>query len=71
MADETRPPDPGAVDREERMAWWHEAKFGMFVHWGCYSVLGRGEQALMRDFMPVEEYRPIADEFHPAPGWAD
>jgi alpha-L-fucosidase len=53
------------------MAWWHEAKFGMFVHWGCYSVLGRGEQIIMRDFMPVEEYRQIAERFQPAVDWAD
>ena len=57
--------------REERMAWWYEARFGMFVHWGCYSVLGRGEQILLRDFMPVEEYRRLADAFHPAADWAD
>lgn len=61
----------GAADKAERMVWWHEAKFGMFVHWGCYSVLGRGEQILMRDFMPIEEYRKIADDFQPAPDWAD
>ena len=33
------------------MAWWHESKFGMFVHWGCYSVLGRGEQVLVRELL--------------------
>ena len=22
----------------ERMAWWHDAKFGMFIHWGLYSI---------------------------------
>jgi alpha-L-fucosidase len=49
--------------REERMAWWHEAKFGMFVHWGCYSVPGRGEQVLLRDFMPLEEYMGLAGQF--------
>lgn len=26
-------------DRQKRMAWWKEAKFGMFIHWGLYSVL--------------------------------
>jgi alpha-L-fucosidase len=57
--------------RKERMAWWHEAKFGMFVHWGCYSVLGRGEQVLVRDQMPLDEYLAIADGFHPAPDWAE
>jgi alpha-L-fucosidase len=28
------------VEKDERMAWWREAKFGMFVHWGVYSVTG-------------------------------
>ena len=32
--------------RERRMAWWHEARFGMFIHWGAYSVYGRHEWAM-------------------------
>lgn len=59
------------LTKEQRLAWWHEAKFGMFAHWGCYSVLGRGEQILLRDFMPFDDYRKIADDFHPAEDWAD
>ena len=32
--------DPAAVkDREQRMQWWRDARFGMFVHWGLYSGL--------------------------------
>ncbi len=62
--------DPDST-REARMEWWHKAKFGMFVHWGCYSVLGRGEQVLLRDFMPLDEYRELADDFQPDPDWAD
>lgn len=62
--------DPAAT-RQARMAWWHDAKFGMFVHWGCYSVLGRGEQILLRDFMPLREYRQLAEQFQPAADWAD
>jgi len=27
--------------RDARMAWWHEARFGMFIHWGLYSVIGQ------------------------------
>jgi len=53
------------------MEWWRAAKFGMFVHWGCYSVLGRGEQVIVRDLMPLAEYRKAADRFHPASDWAD
>ena len=57
--------------RQARLAWWHRARFGLFVHWGCYSVLGRGEQVLLRDFMPLAEYRPLAERFHPAADWAE
>ena len=28
------------ADRERRMKWWHEARFGMFIHWGLYAVIG-------------------------------
>jgi alpha-L-fucosidase len=62
---------PDSTEREARMRWWHEARFGMFVHWGCYSTLGRGEQVLMRDFMPLDEYKKLADQFQPADDWAD
>ena len=71
MANHSVHPEPASLDREARMAWWHQAKFGMFVHWGCYSVLGRGEQILVRDLMPLDEYRVLADRFQPAPDWAE
>ncbi len=29
------------ASRERRMKWWHEARFGMFIHWGLYSVIGQ------------------------------
>ena len=34
------------VSDDERMEWWRDAKFGMFIHWGAYSIIGgeRGEQ---------------------------
>lgn len=51
--------------REERMRWWHAARFGMFVHWGLYSVLGRHEWAMNRERIPVAEYEKLADQFRP------
>ena len=27
---------------DRKMKWWREARFGMFIHWGLYSLLGRG-----------------------------
>jgi alpha-L-fucosidase len=40
-------------DRARRMKWWHEAKFGMFIHWGLYSVLGRHEWVMEMEGIPV------------------
>jgi alpha-L-fucosidase len=54
-----------------RFDWFREARVGLFVHWGMYSVLGRGEQIMARDLMPLCEYDPIADRFKPDPDWAD
>jgi len=56
--------------RAERLAWFREARFGVFVHFGCYAVLGRGEQILNRDMMPLAEYERVADEFCPEKDWA-
>ena len=32
-----------AATRAQRMVWWHEARFGMFIHWGLYSLVGQHE----------------------------
>jgi alpha-L-fucosidase len=37
----------------------------MFVHWGLYSLLGRGEWVMYREHIPAEEYRRLADDFKP------
>ena len=62
---------PDAVDaRAARLRWWHEARFGLFLHWGLYSVLGRGEWAMELEAIPAAEYDALADRFVPAPGAA-
>jgi len=58
-----------------RMAWWREAKFGMFIHWGLYAipagmwkgkkVPGIGEWIMYRARIPVREYELLAKEFNP------
>ena len=40
IAEEAAPPIETKEQQEKRMEWWHEAKFGMFIHWGIYSVVG-------------------------------
>src|SRR5260370_15428708 len=48
-----------------RIAWWREAKFGLFMHWGVYSIPGRGEWVQWNEQIPVNEYAKLADQFHP------
>jgi alpha-L-fucosidase len=60
---------------EDRMQWWNDAKFGMFIHWGVYSVPagfyqgkpvpGIGEWIMNRGKIPVMEYRKFASQFNP------
>ncbi len=58
------------ADRERRMKWWHEARFGMFVHWGVYSVVGRHEWVMENEAIPVGEYEQYAKRFQPKPNAA-
>lgn len=60
---------------EERMQWWREARFGMFIHWGVYSVpagtykgqqvKGGGEWIMRNANIPVAEYAAYAKQFDP------
>ena len=63
-------PQPGDSTRAQRMRWWHEAKFGMFIHWGLYSVLERREWVLEQEAIPIPEYEQLARRFTPQPGVA-
>ncbi|HTU47228.1 MAG TPA: alpha-L-fucosidase [Bryobacteraceae bacterium] len=66
-AAETGPTTSTVQDRDRRMQWWHEARFGMFIHFGLYSVLGRHEWAMEEEGIPVAEYQQLAKQFNPAP----
>ena len=44
---------PQAATRAQRMAWWHQAKFGMFIHWGLYSVVGQHEWSKEVEGIPI------------------
>jgi len=48
-----------------RIAWWRDAKFGLFMHWGVYSIPGRGEWVQWNEQIPVEDYAKLAQQFHP------
>ncbi|MBV6644504.1 MAG: alpha-L-fucosidase [Cyclobacteriaceae bacterium] len=43
--------------------WFREAKFGLFIHYGLYSLLGRGEWVQYYEKIPVKEYEKLKDGF--------
>src|SRR5258705_9605303 len=45
--------------------WFQDSKFGLFIHWGVYSVLGDGEWVMNNKKMTVAEYEPLAPRFDP------
>jgi alpha-L-fucosidase len=74
------PADNDAV-RRERLKWFHEAKYGLFIHWGLYAVPagtwkgqripGIGEWIMNRAKIPVREYEQLAKQFNPVKFNAD
>ena len=54
-------------NRVKRMQWWHDARFGMFIHWGLYSQLGRHEWVMNRERIPLAEYEKLSWTFKPKP----
>ena len=46
-------------------AWFNEARYGLFIHWGPYAVLGRGEQVLNREWLDQNEYADMACAWNP------
>jgi alpha-L-fucosidase len=70
------PQAPAAdLPQEERLRWWTEARFGMFIHWGIYTVPagewkgsqidGLGEWIMNRARIPVRDYEKLASQFNP------
>lgn len=51
--------DPRAANLE----WFKDAKYGMFIHYGLYSLLEKGEWVQLRDTIPVAEYAKLKDQF--------
>src|SRR4051812_15515075 len=51
--------------RGERRKAFQEARFGLFVPWGVYSLLGKGAWVMERDRLPVSEYEKLPPRFLP------
>ncbi len=59
---ETYQPAPENLKSRE---WFQDNKFGLFIHWGVYSVLGKGEWIMNNDKMSVTEYEKLPARFNP------
>ena len=67
--------------QDQKMEWWREARFGMFIHWGLYAqpagewkgerIPGISEWIMARAEIPVSEYEKLAETFNPVKYNAD
>ena len=94
MANKVNPRDEKAIDdavhgwwatsmktHDARIAWWRDARFGMFIHWGIYSlpggewkgkkVDGYAEHLMRKEKIPRAEYLELAHHFNPVKFDAD
>ncbi|MFN2234049.1 MAG: alpha-L-fucosidase, partial [Anaerolineales bacterium] len=53
------------------LQWFQDARFGMFIHWGLYSLIGRGEWVMHNEKIPVPEYEKLLPQFNPVQFNAD
>src|SRR5947208_11620021 len=63
------------TSQDDRMKWFRDAKFGLFIHWGLYAIpagewkgqpiAGIGEWIMQRARIPVREYEQLARQFNP------
>lgn len=73
--DVAAPPAETTAERDQRMKWWREARFGMFIHWGLYAVPAGeykgqrstriGEWIMEWANIPKMEYEKFAPKFNP------
>uniref|UniRef100_UPI00056BD6B1 alpha-L-fucosidase n=1 Tax=Pedobacter glucosidilyticus TaxID=1122941 RepID=UPI00056BD6B1 len=70
------------ISQDEKMKWWREARFGMFIHFGVYAQMageykghqqarGGAEWIMNRMKVPVSEYKEVAKQFNPVKFNAD
>jgi alpha-L-fucosidase len=49
--------------KKSALLWFRHARFGLFMHYGVYALLGRGEWVMLRERIPVAEYARLRDQF--------
>jgi alpha-L-fucosidase len=49
----------------EGLNWFQDVRFGMFIHWGLYALIGRGEWVMHNESIPVPEYEKLVPQFNP------
>jgi len=73
---EPAPPQRDAAEaKRQRLTWFRDAKYGLFIHWGLYAIpagewqgrrsLGLGEWIMNRSTIPAREYERLASQFNP------
>src|SRR5262249_304903 len=70
-----KPPAETKEERDQRMGWFRDARFGMFIHWGLYAIPGGewngkqidgiGEWIMNNGHIPVDDYEKLAGQFNP------
>jgi alpha-L-fucosidase len=53
------------AQKAQRMKWWTDARFGMFIHWGIYALPARHEWVKNRERLTTEQYQKYFDHFNP------
>jgi len=58
-------PKESEAQKTQRMKWWTNARFGMFIHWGLYALPARHEWVKNRERITTEQYQKYFDIFNP------
>jgi len=58
-------PKETEAQKTQRMKWWTDARFGMFIHWGLYALPARHEWVKNRERITTEQYQKYFEMFNP------
>ena len=57
--------DETEEEKNERLQWWTDARFGMFIHWGLHAQAARHEWVKKREWISDEDYQKYFEYFNP------